>query len=92
MNKIVNNLQPLIDKSKLPKEDVYNLPRAKNYACPQCGKDHPDSDQGYKGGGKRYPRYVNERKGWAGDYYHDWEEVHYCRKCKIEYYLTNGAY
>ena len=74
-------------------QEVYELPKAINIGnCPQCGKPHQEFDKYYWANNKQYPKYWNERKGWTGDDYWDWEEVHFCKNCKIEYYYTNGAY
>lgn len=70
-----------------------DLPFGKNYCCPNCKKPPPDNDLGYKGKGEKWPKYKNESQGSTMDgSYHDWDEIHYCRKCKIEYYYSNGAY
>lgn len=69
------------------------IPKAKDYKCP-CGNVAHEYDpaKGYKVKGVLYPKYFNERKGYNGDDYHDWEEIHFCKKCKKEYWFTNGAY
>ena len=73
-------------------QEVYELPKSHEYNCPTCKKPHPEFNKFYRANNKQYPKYWNERKGLAGDDYWDWEEVHYCEKCKIEYYYSNGAY
>jgi biotin synthase-related radical SAM superfamily protein len=80
-------------ESKMPKsEEVYKLPYGHSYSCPTCKEPPPDNETGYRRNKQKYPKCFNERKGYNGDDYWDWEEVHYCSKCKIEYYFTNGAY
>lgn len=70
-----------------------NMPKSKDYSCPTCGTDYNDKELCYKVKGVQYPKYFNERKGFTphGDY-HNWDEVHFCKKCKQEYYFDNGAY
>lgn len=64
-----------------------------NYNCPQCKEDHPLTDTSYRRKGKKYPERYNHTIGFNGNGdFDDWDEVHYCRKCKIEYWFTNGAY
>lgn len=78
-------------------KEVINLvmPKSKlhSYSCPNCSIYPNDNELGYKVKGVKYPKRYNERKGFNGscDYW-DWDEVHYCKKCKHEFYFTNGAY
>lgn len=73
-------------------KEIYNLPNGESYSCPTCKTAPPERDFGYKVNKTKYPKYYNECKGFNGETYHDWDEVHFCKKCKIEYYFTNGAY
>jgi len=71
------------------------IPRSKpqTYCCPTCGSIPSYNDLGYRVRGVKYPKYFNEREGSTPDgNYHDWDEVHYCKKCKQEFYFENGAY
>jgi hypothetical protein len=87
---ISNELAKLFKKNTLPVEKV-ELPYGSQFCCPTCKTDPPDRDYTVKG--KKYPRCVNAHSGFNGDYdYNDWDEIHYCRKCKIEYYFTNGSH
>ena len=73
-----------------------DIQHGRNYSCPLCKKNPPDDntiENGYLIDGKKYPIYLNERKGGTMDgSYHDWEEIHKCKKCKIEFRYTNGCY
>lgn len=83
----------MIIEQRFPNDlSIRNLPRGKEYRCPTCLEPPPEDTQ-YTRNKKKYPRYYNEVKGFNGsNNYWDWDEVHYCKKCKIEYYFTNGAY
>jgi len=86
-------MKDIFNVSKMPRsKEVYDLPRAKDYSCPNCGIPAPEYDLWYIVDKKRYPLCYNESKGWNGDQYHDWDEVHKCKGCKTEYYYSNGAY
>ena len=68
--------------------------RVNDYKCPKC-KEYPidDNPDGYIINGIKYPQYFNERKGSTMDgLYHDWNELHKCERCNIEYWYRNGAY
>jgi len=73
-------------------KDLTFMLKSHNYDCPICNTLHNDHDLGYEVDGEKYPKYYNERKGWNGDLYHDWQEVHKCKNCKTEYHFDNGAY
>lgn len=67
---------------------------SRNYTCPTCGSEPPDPGEIYLATKSKieYPQYFNNRKYYNGSYdMHDWEELHYCKKCKKEYWFHNGA-
>lgn len=65
---------------------------SKNYKCPKCGSVNNNEDS-YQVKKEIYPKLFNERKGYNLDgNYHDWDELHCCKKCKTKYWFINGAY
>lgn len=81
---------------KHPQNRLRSVLRSKSgtYCCPKCQAAPPSDDMWpYAVGSANYPTIINERSGSTMDgSYHDWEEIHFCAKCNIEYYFTNGAY
>lgn len=74
-------------------DPLLGVVKVKDYKCPNCGLIHNDNENGYKVGGVKYPKYLNEHKGSDMDgMYWDWSELHKCQKCKTEYWFRNGAY
>jgi len=68
-----------------------NAIRVKYYHCPKCGE--PSNQKTYEVDKIKFPKYFNETKGSDMDgSYHDWDELHKCKKCKTEYWFKNGAY
>ncbi len=60
--------------------------------CPKCGVEADEFDGTYGFvNGVRYPQFLNEiRDQTAIGNFHDWQEVHYCLECEIQYYFDNG--
>lgn len=68
--------------------------KAKEYSCPNCGKEEEDYDEkyGYEVDGEQYPKYFNEgmHSTIDGDFW-TWDEVHCCTVCKTKYWFKNGT-
>jgi len=70
-----------------------DLPRSKDYMCPNCQTWHNDSDTGYEVDGVHLPIYRNEVKGSNMDgMYHNWDEIHKCENCKSMFWFRSGGY
>ena len=66
---------------------------SKDNSCPNCDNIHNDNDLGYKENGKQYPKRNNKSEGYNLDgNYFDWDELHCCEDCGLEYCFRNGAY
>ena len=60
--------------------------------CPTCGEHHYDqNDRGrYDIGGTKYPRIGNGQYIYMPEPVYEWDEIHYCIKCKKEYRFKNA--
>ena len=78
----------------LPYMDLKDIPEAKNYCCPKCGKEAPSNDEdGYKVDNEKYPIMCNEYLSSTMDgTIHDWLEIHKCPNCKTKFYFINGCF
>lgn len=63
-----------------------------DHCCPTCGKEPEEFYGRYeKINGKSYPVFSKERKYFNGNNdMHDWDETHYCKKCKQEWAFSTG--
>lgn len=86
-----------IQSDRVNLTEKFNAVKTKEYSynCPNCAdeNDNYDLSEGYNVDGENYPKYFNTRRGSNIDgNYHDWEELHCCRKCHTLYWFSNGAY
>ncbi len=86
MNNLVKeNLNICDDISK-----EFGATKVKDYKCPSCGK-HPSDE--YDIDGIEYPLLFNEYRGGTMDgSIHDWDELHFCVKCNIKFWFSNGCF
>lgn len=71
------------------------MPKSKytEYSCPTCKTYPNDNEIGYKVKGIQYPKYFNRHRGSTPNgNFDNWDEVHWCKKCKQEFYFENGGY
>jgi len=78
----------LFDNKRVKIEGMYS----DNNCCPKCGQEAEEFDGSYRFiNFIRYPQFLNEtRDQTANGNFHDWQEVHYCLECEIQYYFDNG--
>jgi thiol-disulfide isomerase/thioredoxin len=70
----------------------------KEYCCPICGYEPPEED--YKVKGVLYPKITTHNKkiddmvimNFNGEYsFYDWNETHWCPKCRKEFSFDNSS-
>jgi predicted nucleic-acid-binding Zn-ribbon protein len=74
------------------------------YGCPKCGYDEYINDSNYEHKGfymirkelkrEKYPKYGKTKylnPGYMGGARYEWDETHWCPKCRQEFTVTNSA-
>ena len=90
----------IYDPFGFPKKDLSKYKELKSrglmyeFNCPHCGEsvEYVIDQEEYEIDGKIYPQYYNEDILCCADGgWHDWDELHKCKKCDKLFVLRNGC-